>query len=223
MILNKSKCILILVTVFFFFVSCGKKPISKYPPPITSNIYESKLDSERMLIWYASMTLQVNKIEYASNRIESIVKTNKGYIENNNFSLPENANFEIRVPSNELQPTLSELSKLGVEKNRFISSKDVTEEYIDTEARLENAISLRNRLKQLLNNAENVSDILQIEKELTRIQSEIDSMEGLIKTLGNNVDYAIITIQLELKTILGPLGYIAKGIGWVIKKLFIIR
>ena len=82
---------------------------------------------------------------------------------------------------------------------------------------------MRNRLKQLLNNAENVSDILQIEKELTRIQSEIDSMEGLIKTLGNNVDYAIITIQLELKTILGPLGYIAKGIGWVIKKLFIIR
>ena len=100
---------------------------------------------------------------------------------------------------------------------------DVTEQYIDVEARLKNKIVLRDRLKQLLEKATTVKDILAIETELHRVQGDIDSMEGRIKSLKGQVDYTTVTISLKRKAILGPLGYLFKGLWWGVEKLFVIR
>jgi hypothetical protein len=50
-----------------------------------------------------------------------------------------------------------------------------------------------------------------------------DSMEGRIKALKGQVDYATVTLSLNRKPILGPLGYLFKGIWWGVEKLFVIR
>jgi hypothetical protein len=224
-LINKQKWIALLFVVFLLFVvGCAKKQVSTFPALLSdSGLNETKYESDRMLIWYASLELEVDKIDDVLKKVESIVEKNNGYIENNSLSLPENATFKIRIPSKQLNSILDQLAQLGIEKNRYISSEDVTEKYIDTEARLKNSISLRDRLKNILNKADKVSDILEIEKELTRIQSDIDSMEGILKSLKGKVDYATVDLQLKQKIILGPLGYVATGIAWVIKKLFVIR
>lgn len=56
-----------------------------------------------------------------------------------------------------------------------------------------------------------------------RVQGDIDSMEGLIKALKGRVDYATVTLSLNRKAILGPLGYLFKGLWWGVEKLFVIR
>ena len=115
----------------------------------------------------------------------------------------------------------SRLETLGEVTGRNLSSEDVTEQYIDTDARLKNHIVLRDRLKKLLDRAQKVDEVLAIEKELTRVQSEIDSMEGRLKALRGQIDLAAVHLTIERRTILGPLGYVFKGIGWTVKKLFV--
>jgi Domain of unknown function (DUF4349) len=112
---------------------------------------------------------------------------------------------------------------LGTVTYRRVESEDVTEQYIDVEARLKNKIVLRDRLKQLLDKATAVKDVLAIETELNRVQSDIDSMEGRMRSMKKQVTYATVTLSLERKPILGPLGYVFKGLWWGVEKLFVIR
>ena len=106
---------------------------------------------------------------------------------------------------------------------RDLSSTDVTEEYVDIEARRTNLLALRDRLRALLDRATEVKDVVAIETELNRVQSELDSLDARMKALKGQVDYATLSVHLTRKPILGPLGYAAKGIWWVIEKLFVIR
>jgi Domain of unknown function (DUF4349) len=55
------------------------------------------------------------------------------------------------------------------------------------------------------------------------VQTEIESMDGQLIRLKGQVDLATVTVTLERKRILGPLGYVAKGIAWAVGKLFVIR
>ncbi|MCX4026154.1 DUF4349 domain-containing protein [Spartinivicinus marinus] len=102
-------------------------------------------------------------------------------------------------------------------------SEDVTEEIIDIEAKITNLSALRVKFITLLNQATEVSDILKIEKELNRIQTELDSIEARRKTLKNQVAFSKINIALNQETIYGPLGYLGKGFIWVVGKLFVIK
>lgn len=65
--------------------------------------------------------------------------------------------------------------------------------------------------------------MLNIEKELARIQTEIDVIEGRRKTIIGNVEYSNVDITLKQKRVLGPLGYIGKGLFWVVGKLFVVK
>ena len=122
-----------------------------------------------------------------------------------------------------MDQTLENLSKIGEVTHERKSSRDVTDEVVDIEARLKNLIELRDRFRQLLIKAEKVEEILSIERELSRVQTEIDSIESRKKMLIGNVALSKIDISLNQKTVLGPLGYLAKGLYWTISKLFVIQ
>ncbi|SFV54069.1 hypothetical protein MNB_SV-14-1707 [hydrothermal vent metagenome] len=78
-------------------------------------------------------------------------------------------------------------------------------------------------MKVLLNRTSNIEEILLIEREINRVQTEIDMIERNLKSMHSSVEMSPISVNLEEKTIYGPLGYIANGIWWVTKKLFVIR
>ena len=63
----------------------------------------------------------------------------------------------------------------------------------------------------------------EIEKELNRVQSDIDSMQGRMDFLKSKVEFAELDVYFHRKPILGPLGYVFKGVWWGIEKMFIIR
>ena len=178
---------------------------------------------ERMLIWRGWLTLEVYDVSNTVTRAIAAAEKSNGYIEQRSDSSGGRAELTIRVPSAELKTAMASLESLGSVAERRGWSGDGTEEVIDTQARLKNRTALRDRLRELLQKATDVKDILALEKELHRIQGEIDSMEGRLKAMKGKVDYATIHLTVRGKQILGPLGYALKSAWWVVEKLFVLR
>jgi DNA-binding FrmR family transcriptional regulator len=203
--------------------ACAKRDLSVAKSGAPGRLAMALAETERLHVLTASQTVEVKEIASAMKQVDSVMQKSGGYVQSQSVREEEQAYLVLRFPAPQLRPMLDAMAALGSEESRSIASQDVTEQYIDTEARLKNAIALRDRLKALLGQAKGVKDILEIEKELTRVQGDIDSMEGRLKKLKGQVDLAQIDLTLKRKKILGPLGYIVYGIGWVIQKLFVIN
>lgn len=219
-----SLSLLFLVSMLFMS-GCSSTNFSAPMQEIAMEANESteKVEQDRMLIWTADLDIQVNNISNSVAKVTAFITTQKGFVERTMTTKDGSASMTLRVPAKILKSTMSSLETIGTVTRRNISAEDVTEKYVDIDARLKNKIALRDRLKQLLDKATAVKDILSIETELNRVQSDIDSMTAQIKSLKGRADYATIDLTLSRKQILGPLGYLFKGLYWGIEKLFIIQ
>ena len=179
--------------------------------------------ADRMIIRTAELSVTVEQVAQAAKSAEAIAKKAGGYVETSIVSGQTEAHVRMRVASDRLGAALDELAALGSEESRYVRSRDVTGEVIDTRAALRNKKALRDRLRKLLDRAESVKDVLLIEEQLARIQTEIDASEGRLKSLQGQIRLARVDLTLERKVILGPLGLAFKGIVWVIEKLFVIQ
>ncbi|MDF7801924.1 DUF4349 domain-containing protein [Pontiellaceae bacterium B1224] len=192
----------------------------------SSDAESEPVKPEQMLIWTGSMTIEVLSISNATVQIISKTKDAEGYLEGssqNDYGRPSTT-LNLRIPSNQLASLLASLEGVGEVTSKRLSSEDVTERYVDMQARLETNKQLRDRLQKLLDRADEVKDVLAIERELTRLQADIDSMTARLKAMKGKVDYASLTIQLNAKEhekVLGPLGYVWEGATWCVKKLFV--
>jgi len=186
---------------------------------------KSQQQFDRMMIWRASLTIEVSNVTNAVAQLVVLAEKQGGYVEKQSLRDRDSvsASVTLRIPSQVFSETITDAGTLGKITRQSVSGEDVTERYVDTEAALKNRIALRDRLSQLLEKADSVQDILAIETELNRTQTEIDVLEGRIKLLKGSVDYATIVVDLESKQILGPVGYVFQGIWWGVKKLFIIQ
>lgn len=183
----------------------------------------SEVRADRMLIWKAHLSIQVWNVSNAASVATALVERQGGFVEQKSDRGESAASVTLRIPVGKFKTAVASLEMLGTVTYRNVEGEDVTEQYIDVEARLQNKIVLRDRLKQLLEKATAVKDILAIETELNRVQADIDSMEGRIKSLKGRADFATVTLSLERRPILGPLGYLFKGLWWGVEKLFVIR
>ncbi len=224
---------MILLPIILMNAGCAEKALPRQGSPYPGAVLERERSAkknetadfkpDRMLIWKAYLSLEVDDVKETSGKIASLAEKSGGYVESKSESGEESAELTLRIPMQQFRGAIASLETLGTVERRSIQGEDVTEQYIDVEARLKNKIALRDRLKQLLEKATDVKDILAIEAELNRVQSDIDSMEGRIKSLKGQVDQATVHVSLKRKPILGPLGYLFKGLWWGIQKLFVIR
>jgi hypothetical protein len=102
----------------------------------------------------------------------------------------------MRVPQPQFFTALERLESLGEVQGRNVGSQDVSEQFIDLEARLKSAQRQEQSLLSLLQKAQNVTEILTIERELTRIRGEIERVQGQLNFLQRRVELATITISL---------------------------
>ncbi len=178
---------------------------------------------DRLLVWKARLSFEVWSVSNSLAQAEAIAAQQGGYAEYKSDDRDGYASLKLRIPVQSLTNTLLSLESLGDITSRYVENEDVTEQYVDTDARLKNKTVLRDRLRQLLDKATAIKDILAIETELNRVQSDIDSMEALLQSLQGQVDYATVDLSFHRKQLLGPLGYVCKGIWWTVSKLFVLR
>lgn len=141
-----------------------------------------------------SLSLEVDDIDEASKMVRILVLSHEGRISNSDTGSFEQrySNITLLVPSSNFYPIIDDIKKLSVlVLNENIYSNDVTEEYIDTEARLSVMKDTENRFSTLLQDTKNIDEAIKVEKELMRIRGEIDSLQGrmnyFVKTTENSV------------------------------------
>lgn len=183
----------------------------------------TEVHPDRMMVWSAHLSIQVWNVSNAVGDATAMAERQGGFVQERSFSGDASARITLRLPAKVLRATVTSLEGLGTVTSRGVEGEDVTEQYIDIDARLKNKIALRDRLKQLLDKATTVQDILAIETQLNRVQADLDSLQGRIKALQGQVEFATVRLYFERKPIPGPLGYVFKGLWWGVKKLFVIR
>jgi hypothetical protein len=155
-----------------------------------------------MIVRTAQLSLITKDFNQARNRAEEILKRHGGYIGELNVNAPENSGRTLtatfRVPSAHLDAVLTELKKLGRVISESQGGEEVTQQYVELEARLANARHTEQRLTDLLRDRTGkLSDVLTFEKEIDRVRGEIESMEAQRKSLAKQVDYATLNATLS--------------------------
>jgi len=184
--------------------------------------------ADRMLAWSAQMTLAATNLTNAASAIVGQVTQAGGYVEKNEVSYGI-GRLLLRVPTAALEGTMAALGGLGEVTSRSLTAEDLTDSYVDVDARLKSKRELRDRLSGLLGRATNVTEMLAIETELNRVQADIESMTARLQTMKQQVAMATLEVTLHQKAaeakkpIPGPLGLVIQATGWVIEKLFWIR
>jgi hypothetical protein len=115
--------------------------------------------------------------------------------------------MSIRVPAVHFDRVMDRLAELAVEVNsRNESAEDVTEEYVDLEARLESLETARQRLLQIMEEARSTKDLLEAEQQLTQREAEIESIKGRMQYLEESARLSSIWIELQPYLLSQPVG-----------------
>ncbi len=163
------------------------------------NAVDLKQQSNLKLIKESYLAFETDDLEKTFSEISTVIKKYEGYIQDDNSSKNYNRTTRrliIRIPTKNFQNTIDDVSEnVDYFDNKKVSLKDVTEEFIDLEARLKAKQELEKRYLELLKKAKNVKELLEIEKELSHIREEIEAKQGRLKYLQNKVSLSTINIE----------------------------
>ena len=167
---------------------------------------EQVQDDQRDVISTASLSIEVDVVAEAVVSVRMIAEGNGGFVETLSTSgvgFRQDANVTIRVPRDRFDAAVEQISRLGDVPGQHLSSEDVTEEAIDLKARLNASIREEQSLLALLARADSVADVLGIERELTRVRSQIERLQGQINVLQSRIDMSTIYITLFSRVSVG--------------------
>ncbi len=166
----------------------------------------------RMSIYAARLVVNVLEPDKSMEAALALMTKMGGFLSQRN-----NLSVEIRIPSALFFDYVKEVEKLGIVVQRTISSEDVTEQFADLTLRLGNLKVMRTRLIALLELAKTVEERLAIERELSRVNGEIDAISGRLRMLQNLVDFATIQLQFVPRNEGGPVlpEKLATPVWWV--------
>lgn len=167
--------------------------------PLNDDLFNTP--DKRLIIRSGIMSIEVDKYDETESKIRDIAKKYDAYITNTSASLNPNGKKQgtitLRVPSDKFDGLLGELRSSGKEMNENISGKDVTEEYMDSEARLKTQRQLEERLLKLLDEkTAKLTDIVDVEQKLSGVRENIERTEGRMKYLKDQAAYSTITVSV---------------------------
>jgi hypothetical protein len=187
----------------------GSKSISprsvskKIPHFSSSNFISTALATADniKIIKKASLELEVLDTEKVKNEIDGILKEYDAYLSNlNSYEVRKGTlsyHFILKVPSHHLENFLEKLNTLGDKKSYNYDLADITQQYSDTSAKIKNLETRRDRLRKLLEfKTKNLNDVLNVDRELSRVQLEIDNLTRV--QLGRDNDIKFSTVDLAL-------------------------
>lgn len=155
---------------------------------------------QRLIIRTADMSIVVPDTEKAMDTITTMTEENGGWVvESSVFQYDENAktgNMTVRIPAEGFQSFIDAVQLMSVEVTRITTSgQDVTEEYVDLSARLDNLEATAARVRNFLDEAKDVDDALAVNQELSRLEGEIEAMKGRLQYLEQSAAYSTVSID----------------------------
>ncbi len=217
------KKIIYLLISFLLIAGCGrnstndmsleKTGFQSESAPVTGQVRQNMQSSQtpaadvkneeinkKKIIKDGNIQLKVSNLEKSKSRIDTLIAKYKGYYDNVNFNNTDyesTYNLKIRVPSDNFEKLVAGVESEDAEVTfKAIRARDVTEQFIDLETRLENKRNYLKQYNELLKKAKTVKDILDIEEKIRGLEEEIESTEGRLKYLNDQVSYSTLDLTL---------------------------
>lgn len=151
------------------------------------------------LIKRADLSLRVASIDEGLEQMRDIVQARQGDLLSLNDSGNRNRSLtaELRVPAEQLDATLDALTEVGTVLNRSLTTEDVSNQLVDLQARLSNARKSEEALKQLMERSGDISDVLEVSRELSNVRQSIEQMAAQQKSLQTQVSYSTIRLSMQ--------------------------
>jgi len=157
--------------------------------------------NEPMIARTARLSLTTTEFDHVRDRVSGILERHKGYIGELNVDSPAGAarilDATLLVPADQLESAMSELKSLGRVESESQSGEEITQQYVDLEARLSNARNTEQRLIDILRRRTGkLADVLAVEKEIGEVRGSIERMVAERKNLANRVAFAALTFKV---------------------------
>ena len=164
-----------------------------------------EMPTGQKLIRRVNIDAETEDLDALLVQLQAQISASNGYIESqdlyNGSSYSNyrnrNANLTIRIPADKLDGFVVQLKDASNVVNYSESQEDVTLTYVSTESRIKALETEQERLLELLSQAENMSDLLEIEARLTDVRYELESVTSQLLVLANKVDYATINLYIS--------------------------
>jgi len=185
---------------------------TSYAPPPGINekkqgqpLSQSRIDWDKKIVKNGNLTIEVKKIDEFHTVVREAVKRAGGYIareDQNKSDYKIENTVTVKVPVDQFESVILSLTS-NQDKiiERKISSEDVTGEVVDTRSRIEAKKRVRDRYLDLLKQARNMGEILQVEGEINEVQEQIEAASGRVNYLTHAA--AMSTIQITYFQIVG--------------------
>ncbi|MCA9639992.1 MAG: DUF4349 domain-containing protein [Polyangiaceae bacterium] len=160
----------------------GKEPSDQTPQKVAGPL----------LIYRAEINMGVFQTREVIDKTEKMAREMGGYLVRRS-----DREIVIRVPSAKFREALGKVGGFGDVLHQNVEVEDVTEKFFDLQTRLKNMKAVRDRFQQLLTKANTVEDSLKIERELERVTTQIEVMEGRLKLMRELIAFSTITLRLE--------------------------
>ena len=170
------------------------------------NAASGTVDSAK-IIYTAYLSIETQDFDWSQQQLNETLSDVDGYMESSNEYTDSTDNtrtlsLTLRVPESTYSAFLTSAETAGSVISRSESADDVTTQYLDIEARLNNLTAQRARLQELQASADALSDLLQIESSLSDVQYQIESYQSQLNWYANQVQYCTVNITLnEVETL----------------------
>jgi hypothetical protein len=166
--------------------------------------------ADRKIIRNATLTLEVASPSEVQPKIVSIAEAHQGFVvtseatqrNSEDKARPEiTVNLIVRVPASQFNQVMEGIRAVGTRRlQEKVTGQDVTEEFMDLEARIKNQKALEQQFIEIMKRAGKVDDALSVQRELAEVRTEIEKLEGRRRFLENQASLSTINITLQPPT-----------------------
>ena len=153
----------------------------------------------RKIVFTGAISLVVENYSKLESDLTAAILANEAFVADSTQSGEvgsRRGSWTVRVPVDRFEPFLESVSALGELVHKKRDSKDVTEEFVDLQSRIENKKRLETRIAEILERKnDSLSDIIKVEHELGRVRESIERMEGRLRFLKDKTAFTTVTIS----------------------------
>lgn len=176
--------------------------------------------ANRKMIRDANLNLETKEFDELIPALEAKIAEFGGYVQSSSeggrsyrysYTATRNANFTARIPAEKLDEFLEVVGGLGNVTSKNVSTRDITEQYVDIESRLGVLRDEESSLRRILQNAEETSDLLEVEARLYDVIEEIEANEARIRSYDSLIAFSTVQVYVSEVEVLTPVKEETRG------------
>ena len=162
----------------------------------------STVTSNRKIVKNATLSIKTKNYDTFISGLYSKIELYEGFVEQSqeyNYDNASNrhANMNVKIPADKLEKFIEELASIGTITSKTIESVDITDSYIDVESRINALETEEETLLTLLEKAESLNDVIDLQERLSTVRAELEGMKAQKQSYDGMIAYSKVTLDIN--------------------------